>query len=259
MADFDFPRILGETLVRHVEYRPEVSSTNDLAIELALANADVFPALTITTRQTGGRGRGANRWWATGGALTFSLTIDAAVFQLPMHDWPKMSLTIGLSVCETLEPLMPGRRIHLKWPNDVYLEGRKVCGVLVETIAQRPGLIVIGIGINVNNSFANAPAELRSIATSLADTANRNFELTSVLIRQLQQIEHRIASVVSNAEDLAESWRARCMLEGRTLSIDLGPKRVTGVCHGIDDEGALLVQNEGGVERVFAGVVTQIL
>lgn len=259
MADFDIARILSETLVRQVECRPEVSSTNDLAMEQALAGADVFPSLTITNRQTGGRGRGENRWWATDGALTFSLTIDATAFQLATRDWPKMSLTIGLSVCEVLEQLLPDRRVHLKWPNDVYLEARKVCGVLVETIAQRPGLLVIGIGINVNNSFADAPAELRSIATSLTDVVSKRFDLTEVLVSQLQQIEHRIASVVSNSADLSESWRARCMLEGRTLSIDLGPQRITGVCHGIDDEGALLIQSEGGVAQVFAGVVSRIL
>lgn len=259
MAAFDIDRILAETMVRHVEYRPEIPSTNDLAISLASANANIFPSLTITDRQTGGRGRGSNRWWATDGALTFSLTLDTQALQLEPRDWPKMSLTTGLSVCEMLDGLVTDRRIHLKWPNDVYLEGRKVCGVLVETIAQRPRLIVIGIGINVNNSFAGAPQELLSSATSLIDITARSFELTEVLIRQLQHIERRIASVVANSEDLAEAWRARCMLEGRTLSIDLGTRRLTGVCHGIDDEGALIIQAEGGIERCFAGVVSQIL
>ena len=126
-------------------------------------------------------------------------------------------------------------------------------------MALRPGLIVIGIGINVNNSFTDAPAELRSIATSLIDVATRSFELTDVLISQLRQIEYRIGTVIAGSEDLAEAWRTRCMLEGRTLSIDVGSKRVTGICHGIDDDGALIIQTEGGIERSFAGVVSQIL
>lgn len=259
MTEFDVAQILADTMIRHVELRPEVSSTNDLAIELALSEADVFPSLTITNRQTGGRGRGANRWWASDGALTFSLTIDSKSFQLEQRDWPKMSLTIGLSVCEVLEQLVPDRRVQLKWPNDVYLERRKVCGVLVETIAQRPGLIVIGIGINVNNSFANAPVELQSIATSLSDAVGKPFELTEVLVRQLRQIEHRIASVVENSDDLAELWRARCMLEGRSLTIEVGPNQVSGVCHGIDDQGALIIQTESGIERCFAGTVSTVL
>jgi BirA family biotin operon repressor/biotin-[acetyl-CoA-carboxylase] ligase len=259
MADFDIDRILAETMVRHVAYRPQTNSTNDLAIELASSAANDFPSLAITTRQTSGRGRGANQWWASEGALTYSLTIDSIAIGLEPRDWPKMSLTIGLSVCEVLEQLVLDRRVQLKWPNDVFLDGRKVCGVLVETIAQRPGLIVIGVGINVNNSFANAPAELRSIATSFMDVAAKSFDLTDILVSQLQQIEHRIGTVVAGSEDLAEAWRARCMLEGRTLSIDLGTKRLTGICHGIDDEGALIIQTEGGIERCFAGVISQIL
>ncbi len=259
MAAFDIDRLLAETMARHIEYRPETKSTNDLAIELASNGATVFPSLVITDRQTGGRGRGANQWWAADGALTFSLTVDAKALGLETRDWPKMSLTMGLAVCEVLEQLVPERRVNLKWPNDVYLEGRKVCGVLVETMALRPGLIVIGIGINVNNSFTDAPAELRSIATSLIDVATRSFELTDVLISQLRQIEYRIETVIAGSEDLAEAWRTRCMLEGRTLSIDVGSKRVTGICHGIDDDGALIIQTEGGIERSFAGVVSQIL
>lgn len=259
MLDFDIERILAATMVRHVEYRSEAVSTNDLAIALATSGASVFPSLTVTPRQTGGRGRGANQWWAADGALTFSLTIDSRAISLEPRNWPKMSLTIGLSVCEMLEKLVADRRVHLKWPNDVYLERRKVCGVLVETIAARPELIVIGIGINVNNSFADAPVELRSTATSLIDMTAQSFELTDVLIRQLQQLELRITSVTEDAADLAEAWRARCMLEGRTLSIELGQRRLTGVCHGIDDEGALIIQTEGGVERCFAGVISQIL
>jgi len=259
MAAFDLERILAETMVRHVEYRSEAASTNDLAIELASSDASVFPSLAITQRQTGGRGRGANRWWASDGALTFSLTIDSKALRLEPRNWPKMSLTIGLSVCETLEQLVADRRVHLKWPNDVYLEGRKVCGVLVETIAQRPGLVVIGIGINVNNSFADAPIELRSTATSLIDVAARSFELTDVLVSQLQRIEYRIGTVIADSEGLAEAWRARCMLEGRTLSVELGPRRLTGVCQGIDDDGALILQTDGGIQRCFAGVISQIL
>lgn len=256
---FDLDRILAETMIAQVECRAEVGSTNDLAIELASGASCVFPLLTIAERQTSGRGRGANQWWASNGALTFSLTLDAKASRLEPRNWPKMSLTVGLSVCETVEQMLSARRIHLKWPNDVYLEGRKVCGVLVETIPQRPELLVIGIGINVNNSFENAPTELRSIATSLIDAAGRSFELTEVLIRQVQQIERRLASVIADSDELAEAWRARCMLEGRTLSLDIGTTRLTGVCQGIDDDGALLIQTEGGIERCFAGVVAQIL
>ena len=255
----DVERIVAETFVRHVEQRSETESTNDLAMQLIQGGHTVFPLLTVAARQTNGRGRGQNKWWGANGGLTFTVAIDANEHHLPTRDWPKLSLTTGLSVCETLESLVPNLTVQLKWPNDVYLERRKVCGILVETVPNVPGLIVVGIGINVNNSFQEAPAELRPIATSLVDESRRRFDLTEVLIQQLVQLARCIDRVAAGGEDLAEAWRDRCMLEGRTLTITTGGHRLTGVCQGIDDEGALLVQCEGGVQRCVAGVVSQIL
>ncbi len=259
MVSFDIDRVVAKTFVNAVDCRPTMASTNDVAIHNATNDATSLPALTITSRQTGGRGRGRNRWWAADGSLTFSLTIDANAFNLQSSDWPKMSLTIGLSICEAIEQFVANRRIHLKWPNDVYLDRKKVCGVLVETIASRPAVIVIGIGINVNNSFVEAPDELRAFATSMRDIASMQFDLTDVLIVALQQMEQRIQDVAAGSDELTEAWRSKCFLEGRTVSIDLGPRQVSGVCQGIDHDGALMIQSEGGFERFFAGVITQIL
>ena len=92
----------------------------------------------------------------------------------------------------------------------------------------------------------------------MRDTASKQFDLTDVLVAALQQIEQRIHDVANDSDELTEAWRARCFLEGRTVSIDLGPRQVSGMCQGIDDDGALMIQGEVGVERFFAGVVTQI-
>jgi BirA family biotin operon repressor/biotin-[acetyl-CoA-carboxylase] ligase len=260
MSSLDVDRILAETFVRHVEYRDETSSTNDVAIELvAGGGAPKLPLLAITDRQTRGRGRGTNSWWAAHGALTFTVVIDSVAHDLATQNWPKLSLTVGLAVCEALEQLVSDRGIHLKWPNDVYLERRKVCGILVETVAARPGVVVIGIGINVNNTFQQAPEDVKAIATSLIDETGRSFDLSEVLIRQLRHLEDCIDRVATGVEGLAEAWRGRCMLEGRTVTIDAGNRKITGVCQGIDEEGALLLQTEAGVERCVAGVVTRIL
>ncbi len=258
MSPFDIDRIVAETLIEHIEYRVETSSTNDLAIDLVRGRMGGLPCLTLADRQTKGRGRGVNRWWAGTGALTFSLTLDTVAHQLAPRVWPKLSLTVGISVCEALETFVSGHSLHLKWPNDVYLNARKVCGVLVETIAQAPGIIVIGVGINVNNSLHEASEELQQTATSLLDVTKQHHNLTDVLIHQLQHMERRLVKLAEGDEQLAEVWRSRCMLEGRTLTIDAGNRRSTGVCHGIDDEGALLLQTEGGIERCFAGVVSKI-
>ena len=254
----DIERVLSATNLRHVEHREEVGSTNDLASELASLGETPCPFLVVADRQTGGRGRGSNAWWAAAGSLTFSLVIDAAARQLPRSQWPKLSLTVGLAVCQTLETLVPEFGVHLKWPNDVYLGGRKVCGVLVETLSVRPAAVIIGVGVNVNNSLDQAPAELQSTATSLAGQAGRAFDRSKVLIRFLQEFDELAARIDEGSDTLTEAFRQRCMLEGRTVTIDIGNRQVSGVCHGIDEDGALLVQSEGGVERCFGGVVSRI-
>lgn len=258
-GSLNIERILASTLVKHVEYEPEMGSTNDVAISLVSARVTPLPFLVATESQSSGRGRGANQWWAAEGSLTYSLAIDTTARDLPCVHWPKLSLTVGLAVCQMLEDLIPTFRVRLKWPNDVYLDGRKICGILVETVAAVPSVVVIGIGINVNNSFRDAPAELQDIATSLMDATGSGFDRSDLLIGSLTKLDHLIDNIVCDDGELTEAFRQRCMLEGRTLTIEVGNHSVCGVCQGIDSDGALLVQSHGGIERCFGGVVSQIL
>jgi BirA family biotin operon repressor/biotin-[acetyl-CoA-carboxylase] ligase len=167
-------------------------------------------------------------------------------------------LTTGLSVCAALELLLPRAEISLKWPNDVHLEGRKVCGVLVEVGPWASDLLVLGIGVNVNNSLELAPDELKSIATSLIDFTGRHLELTEVLICVLRQLEIQLARLGGGDPGLAADWHSRCVLRGRTVAVDSGARTTIGVCQGIDEEGALVLLTEGGPARLFGGVVAGI-
>jgi BirA family biotin operon repressor/biotin-[acetyl-CoA-carboxylase] ligase len=257
-GQLDIERIRSATSLKHIEHREEVGSTNDLASELAARGQTPYPFLVTAERQTSGRGRGSNRWWAADGSLTYSLVIDATVRTPARSQWPQLSLIAGLAVCQTLEALAPDSGPRVKWPNDVYLGDRKVCGVLVETLSARPDTVIIGVGVNVNNSFRTAPPELQAIATSLIDRAGRPFDRSDILIRLLATFDELSEKIDDGSDTLTEAFRQRCMLEGRTVTIDIGSRQVSGVCHGIDDEGALLVQSEGGVQRCFGGVVSRI-
>lgn len=257
--DIDIERILAAGNIKHVAHYGELPSTNDLAIELATRGETACPFLVIAERQTSGRGRGENKWWAGLGAITASLVIDTHAEDIPPAVWPKLSLTVGLAVCQTLEELVPRLTVRLKWPNDVYLQGRKVCGILVETTSSQANAIVIGVGVNVNNSLEDAPAELQATATSLADEAHRDFDRTAVLLQMLARLAELTPTIRRDDSSLSEAFRQRCLLEGRTLTVQVGNRSVSGVCHGIDHEGALLVRSESGLERCFGGVVSQIL
>ncbi len=187
--------------------------------------------------------------------------IDAEAAGLSQRRWPQVSLTAGLAVCEAIESLFEPRleldAVRLKWPNDVFLRRRKVSGILLEAPPGGQGLIVLGVGINVNNSLQHAPPELQSLATSLCDTLPWRFSLTDVLERVLWHLAERLEWIGRRDEELRRRWRDRCLLTNCTIQVDSGGRIVVGQCRGIDDDGALILATSTGVERCFAGAVTR--
>lgn len=250
-------QIVAETFVRQVEFHAEIGSTNDRALDMASAEVSTAtPLLIWALQQTAGRGRGANRWWASDGALTFSLLLDTADLGLPQERWPQVSLTTGLAVCSALRDLLPEADVSLKWPNDVFVMGRKICGILVEIPPRQSGKLVVGIGINVNNSVRNAPAELATKATALCDDSQRPWNLELVLIEVLRHLANHLQRLSVNDPQLAECWDELCFLRGRTVHHTVGERVTLGVCQGVDQQGALLLMTETGQVRVLGGVIT---
>jgi len=250
---FQIDRILNETTVEHVELHDELISTNNLAMELAGRSDLPRPILVLAKTQTGGRGRGKNQWWSTGGSLTFSLLTNLG--NLPGDRIPQLSLTVGLAICEAIESVAPLADVALKWPNDVYLAGKKVAGVLIELPTNPPPQAIIGIGLNVNNSFTTAPEELQQTATSLCDAVELELDINEVLIACLQQLARHIDLFRQPTASLADQWRAYHLLQGMEIELEVYSKTVTGTCVGIDDDGALLLETEEGTSRFLGGVI----
>jgi len=251
-------RIRAETFVREIDYHRELPSTNDLALELSTMDDLPLPLLVLAEHQTAGRGRGANSWWANPGSLTFSLVIETEKVQIPVDRWPQISLTVGLSVCEAIESLLPDCKIGLKWPNDVHLNDRKVCGILVEVPPERNGRLVLGIGLNVNNSFELAPRKLRGLATSLSDVGNREFTRAGILVDLLNLLAGNLEALAASDFDLSRRWKERCVLTGKTVHHSSGAEQTLGVCDGIDIDGALLIRTEQGAKRFYGGILTHV-
>ena len=267
-------------LFAHVEWHSEIGSTNTRALELAGSVSLPTPTLVGADRQSAGRGRGGNRWWSTGGALTFSLVLDPTQDFLgpdvpaltPAHG-PRLSLVAALALCHELDRLLPGATAQLKWPNDVHVAGRKLAGILVETVpggATAPRL-VLGMGINVNNSLRNAPPELQGTACALVDilggpeqsggtttTAGSAVDSLRVLCGWMREFTELAQGLAQGDPLLPEGWRQRCPLAGRQVSLQAGDRTVSGLCLGIDDSGALLVETPSGTERCFGGVLVRV-
>ncbi len=267
------------TVIRHFEHHAEIGSTNDRAAELARDPTVPLPALVVTDKQTAGRGRGANRWWSADGALTFSLVVeltgdtvngntvngdtDASISATapPRERWPLVALTAGLAVCLTLQPTVAPAPLAIKWPNDVYAAGRKLAGILVEApaIAAATPLarVVIGIGINVNNTFAAAPPDLRQRAVSIADLTGRPSDVDATLTKIVGELLDLLPTTFASPSPLVERWRPYCMLTGRVVELDSPAGPTTGLCEGIDDDGALLLRGESGQKRCTSGTVVR--
>jgi BirA family biotin operon repressor/biotin-[acetyl-CoA-carboxylase] ligase len=204
-------------------------STNSRARELVEAGA---PGGTVVTarEQTAGRGRQGRVWTAPEGkALLYSAVLrplDERHLLLP--------LSVPLAVCTAAEALRPGSECKVKWPNDVWLEGRKLAGVLIEAKPQ-DGWAVIGVGLNLSIELDEFPDDLRQPAISLGggvspEAARRELD---------SQLAHW---VYAQEDDVLAEWRRRDGLHGREVSWDDG----SGVADGIDDRGNLVVALAGG-------------
>lgn len=260
---FDLSRLAAANLVAQIDYHDELGSTSDRALELAASDSAALPLLVLAARQTAGRGRGTNRWFVTEGALTFSLALAAPPEQLPSSRWPEVALVAGLAVCEALQSLAPEAELQVKWPNDVYLAGRKVCGILSESVPGWRERMVVGIGVNVNNSWQESgiggqrSGDLKRIATALIDHDGLPRDLTATLLSILDHFDRQWSELLAYGfAPLAVSFRERCFLTGKTVTVQQpGGQNLLGLCRGIDNEGALRLHGLHGEQRVRSGSV----
>ena len=255
----DVPRLLAETCLRQAEWLSQIESTNDRALALADVTDVELPLLIGADRQTSGRGRGTNRWWGADGALMFSILIELPRFGLLPVNWPRFSLVTGLALSETLSAFVPSGNVGLKWPNDVWLGRKKVCGILIEQSNRCPERLVIGIGLNVNNSFETAPEEQRRVATSMIDALpGPPFSRTEVLIDFLNRWRLLTEHLANEEINLVERWSRKCVLTGHPVTLISGKTETSGVCEGIDADGALLLRTAFAMEKHYAGTVRRM-
>lgn len=218
---------------------------------------DVQPCLLVAENQTGGRGRQGRAWKSSAGAsLTFSLSLPLA-----SSDWSGLSLAVGVALADALDhqSITPNvLRIGLKWPNDLWLvadgqEGRKLGGVLIETVAAGPQrLVVIGVGLNVlafvTDDFASGFASLCELDS--ANTAPRVLaQVMMPLVLALKRFE------AEGFAAFAPGFAARDLLRGRAVRTTQADA-VDGVAQGVSDHGELLVQTDAGLKRVSSGEVS---
>lgn len=249
-----------------VEVLPSIDSTNTELMRRARAG-QTEPTLLVAEQQTAGRGRLGRVWQSDVGA---SLMLSLGLPMAP-RDWSGLSLAVGVSVAEslqpTLPPLEPGQppRIGLKWPNDLWLSGdRKLGGILVETAsfvapqAAQPATthgtaaryVVVGIGINVlprsGEGMSMPPGSLQDVEQGL-DAPAALLRIVPPLVAMLQGFE------ACGFAPVQPRFAARDVLQGRPVTLSDGQ---TGTAHGVAEDGALLVHTAQGMQAVTSAEIS---
>ncbi len=239
-----------------IEVHDELASTNALAAERARAGAGAG-LVVVADHQSAGRGRLDRTWDSPAGtAVTFSLLLRPAA---PAHAWPWIPLLTGYAVDKAIKGV--GLDAGVKWPNDVLVGEKKVCGILVERIDTPDGpAAVVGVGINVGLTPDELPVPG---ATSLEIELARPVDRTDVLVEALNAIREAFdaweVGGELNGARLARSYAAACVTLGRQVRVDLPDGSVLrGHASGIDPDGRLVVQVDGVTHTVAAGDVVHV-
>lgn len=267
--------ILDAGWIRNFRYLDEVDSTNAFAkryVSETLPKEQVdAPALFVAKRQTAGRGRSDHQWWSPDGCLMLTLVVGPDLLPSDPELWSQLALLAGVSLAEAAESLLPPLArsdVRLKWPNDLYLAGKKCGGILIESAGRHYWLI--GIGFNVQVDLSMAPREVAQVATSLHNHAGRSLEPADALVELCVRLQERLVDWKSDTNSWYAPWQDHCLLSGKTVVIrmpggmqrsglvnatELSPETVRGICQGVDARGRLVVQTDLGNQLISAGEV----
>jgi BirA family biotin operon repressor/biotin-[acetyl-CoA-carboxylase] ligase len=228
-----------------------VVSTNLLAAELAKKGAP-DGKVVVAARQTGGRGRGRREWKSTGNGLWFSLVLRPAIE--PQYA-AQATLLTAVAAAKTLR-LITGEEFTIKWPNDVMLRGRKICGILAQLELDKDGGVeyaVVGVGINVNMTAADFGEEISKTATSLLLATGRRHSRKRLLQAFLPEFKRLYLEWAENGfSRVRAQWIAYNCTLGRAVVIkDDGREIFAGRAEAIDNCGNLLVTNDSGRTETF--------
>lgn len=243
-----------EFIGKNILYYDEITSTNDV-IKDAYEKGYPEGTIAITEVQTSGRGRMGRKWESKkGDGLWFSILLKP---DIDPRKAPMLTLIAGLCVCKAARRVT-GLDVSIKWPNDVMLNDKKICGILTEMSSeiQKINYVVVGIGINVNTE--EFPEELSDIATSLKIECNHSIQRKILLNEVLKDFEKYYLQYVneSNFKIFKDEYESLCNTINREINV-IGKETYKATGIGITDEGELIVERENGKrEVVFSGEVS---
>jgi BirA family transcriptional regulator, biotin operon repressor / biotin---[acetyl-CoA-carboxylase] ligase len=230
-----------------IHYFPEVSSTMDIAREMARKGASHF-SVVIAGRQTNGRGRLRRTWHSTDGGLYFTLILRPSI---PLQWCFRVNFAASLALCRTIRRLT-GLNAAVKWPNDILVDGKKLSGMLseMEAEAEMVSFITIGIGINVNND----PTGSEPNACSLRQLLGKPVSRKEILAEFLNELQTYLDKTDNDLDKTMAEWKQLTCTLGRRVSVMTPFETSTGLALDIDSIGALILElPDGSHKKVLFG------
>jgi BirA family biotin operon repressor/biotin-[acetyl-CoA-carboxylase] ligase len=232
-----------------VIYYPTLDSTMEAARREAQWGASAG-TIVVAEEQTAGRGRLQRNWISPKGQLAFSIILR------PNMDYlPQMIMISSLAVAYSIQKLT-GLRPRIKWPNDVLIGEKKVCGILIENDIRKNSLkhTIIGIGVNVNMNIKDYP-EISSIATSLVDELGEEVSRAQLLRQLLVELEI-LYHALPDGDSIIEQWQSRLMTLGLRVYVNMGDTYYDGIAESVCKDGSLMLrQKDGALIKIVAGDV----
>ena len=228
-----------------IAYYPEISSTMDAAKKLAREGCEPM-TVVVAGIQTSGRGRLQRKWFSDPGGLYFTMVLRPTV---PVLESFKIGFLASVSMAKLVnESLAVDAKV--KWPNDILVDGAKLCGMLAEMEAETDRVVFlnIGMGINVNND----PSQLEPTAVSLKSLVGHEVSRRDLLAAFLDSFEQQLAQL--DLAKVVDEWKRHTMTIGKAVRVVTASEEICGIAEDIDDSGALMIrQEDGSIHRAIYG------
>ena len=239
-------------IAKNIHYHETADSTQNIAWDLGLKGADEGEVI-ISETQKMGRGRMQRDWISPEGGIYLSLLLRP---KLLIQDVPQITLLIGLGCIYGIKRAT-GIECQVKWPNDIYLKGKKVGGILCEIQAEADQVhfVVCGIGINVNTK--DLPRQATSLFLNTKTKLSR-INITKKILEEIESCYFRAQR--EGFSSILKEWGNYCILWGRRIRVNISGNEIEGEAQGIDEKGYLLIRKDSGfIEKISAADTVKVI
>ena len=241
-----------ENLQSKYEHFEQIDSTNVYLMNKKIQNGRIARA----NFQTKGKGRQGRTWEGSQNeSLLFSIALTEQLEQLPFYIYTFLAAN---SIVESIQRFIKANKISVKLPNDILVDGQKICGILLETRVNRGELkkVVIGIGLNINQNKQFFQNKNLNKSTSLSIQTGKKYNLAEIFEVVLSKIDKKITTAFEKGfEPILKEWREYCSSLGQKITIETNEEIKAGIFMDISDTGSILLETEQGIEKIKTGDV----